>query len=163
MPYPLSAINVVENIWSTSTSTSVLLANLPLIRGLVSAYAFLDAYLIVFSNFLVFFFSLYLRTLASLSIGVSWVGIWIGGPEKRSIVPLGGLGCEIEIEISLIVVASGTTPTSIDDTETWIHHNIEQSVFSSSNIKAENYLKWHEPQELLTIIYVQKWDDSEFL
>nr|GMD27781.1 transmembrane protein [Ipomoea batatas] len=53
---------------SDSDSTSVLFAKRPLIRGRVSAYAFLEAYRIVFSNFLFFLFSLYLSTLASRSI-----------------------------------------------------------------------------------------------
>nr|GMC99310.1 hypothetical protein Iba_chr05eCG4440 [Ipomoea batatas]GMD01034.1 hypothetical protein Iba_chr05fCG3560 [Ipomoea batatas] len=35
MPYPPSAINAVENIWSSSVSTSVLFVNRPLILGLL--------------------------------------------------------------------------------------------------------------------------------
>lgn len=128
-PYPVSVIRVVESI--CSTSTSVLFANRPLILGLVSAYAFLEAYRIVFSNLRVFFFSLYLRTLASLSIGVSCCGIWSGALQKRSMVPLGGLWWEIETSLN---IESGTTPTSMDEIETWNynsnhHHRISWSIF----------------------------------
>ncbi|KAH0907281.1 LOW QUALITY PROTEIN: hypothetical protein HID58_039108 [Brassica napus] len=92
MPYPY--ISIVLYSWS-STSVSLIFANRPLILGLLSAYAFLEAYLIVFSNFLLFFFSLYLRTLASLF----------------SIFPLCVFGCETVLSGA---VCSGTKSVSID-------------------------------------------------
>lgn len=146
-PYPVSVIRVVESICSTSTSTSVLFANRPLILGLVSAYAFLEAYRIVFSNLRVFFFSLYLRTLASLSIGVSCCGIWSGALEKRSMVPLWGLWWEIETSL---IIDSGTTPTSMDEIETWNynsnhHHRISRSIFLYQDfiIINQNIIKYY--------------------
>ncbi|KAL3844050.1 hypothetical protein ACJIZ3_001453 [Penstemon smallii] len=90
-----------------STSSSVRLANLPLILGLVSAYAFLEAYRIVFSNFLFFLFSLYLKTLASLSIPETGVGM-VSVLTKLS-------------DTSAMAPWSGTTPTSMDEDDTY--HN----------------------------------------
>ncbi|ANM68201.1 hypothetical protein AtNW77_Chr5g0099701 [Arabidopsis thaliana] len=112
IPYPVLYISIVLNPCSSASIS--LFANRPLTRGLISAYAFLEAYLIVFSNFLVFLFSLYLRTLASLSIGLSCVTviIWLAGSGCCSTVPLGVLGCEAVVTHA---VDSGTTPVSMDE------------------------------------------------
>ncbi|GER34407.1 arginine/serine-rich zinc knuckle-containing protein 33, partial [Striga asiatica] len=89
-----------------STSSSDLLANLPLILGRVSAYAFLDAYLMVFSNFLFFLFSLYLKTRASRSRPETGTGTASDFPKLSDTSPMAP-------------VWSGTTPTSIDEEDTW--------------------------------------------
>ncbi|GER52072.1 2-oxoglutarate (2OG) and Fe(II)-dependent oxygenase superfamily protein [Striga asiatica] len=91
---------------SDSDSDSVLFANRPLILGRVSAYAFREAYRIVFSNFRFFLFSLYLNTLASRSIPTTC------DPVEPLLRPNG-------YEFSENEPPSGTIPTSIDDEETW--------------------------------------------
>lgn len=50
-----------SSCWALQASTSSLLAKRPLIRGLTSAYALREAYLMVFSNFLFLRFSRYLH------------------------------------------------------------------------------------------------------
>lgn len=85
-PYPPSSAwkSVPErrNRFTRSGSISVRLANRPLILGRVSAYAFLDAYRMVFSNFRFFLFSLYRKTLASLSLPLLNGGVLTEPPKS---------------------------------------------------------------------------------
>lgn len=109
MPYEESGEMKVS---STSRSISVRLANRPLILGLVSAYAFLEAYRIVFSNLLFFLFSLYLKTLASRSKPDTGVGYTSGNDGWWWLFDTSAMVA--------FALWSGTTPTSIssedDDT-----------------------------------------------
>ena len=105
----------VVNMWSTSCSMSDLLAKRPLIRGRASAYAFLVAYIMVFWNFLTCFFSLYLRTRASLSMELKCTGVWSEWPES-STAPL---VLRMFVFETSGLVSSGTIPTSIDEKDIW--------------------------------------------